>query len=134
MNIAELRTALAVLLLDNLSINAYAYAPDAPNSPAAFIYPEPFTYHPLLDQPGFDITFVVRFLVASTNTEAGQNQLDTFLSQGVNGSAVDALESDASLGGLASSVHVTDERNYGVVTMPDGTRYLSVELLVSVLG
>lgn len=133
MNVTDLRTALADLLAQNLSVNAYSYAPDNPNSPAAFIYPEPFTYHPTFGTE-FDITFVVRFLVASTNSQAGQNLLDEFISTTGTNSAIAALESDSSLAALATSVEVTDLRNYGVLTMPDGTRYLSAELLVSVLG
>lgn len=131
MNIASLRTALATSLA-GLSINAYAYAPDSPNSPAAFIYPEPFTYHRTFGNQ-FDITFVVRFLVQA-NAQSGQNFLDALISQTGTGSAIAALEADATLGGLATSVEVTDLRNYGVLSMPDNSRFLSAEILVSVLG
>ena len=135
MTIADLRGALADALTVALDINAYAYAPDAPLSPAAFIYPEPFSYHPTFTPSQFDITFVIRFLVASTNMESGQNLLDDFISQTGSGSAVVALEADPTLGGLTTSIEVTDLRNYGVLTLPDsGTRYLSAELLVQVLG
>jgi hypothetical protein len=133
MDIAALRSALAGTL-EPLSVNAYSYAPDAPISPAAFIYPEAFQYHPTFDA-GFDISFVVRFLVASTNTQAGQNQLDDLISQDGTKSAVAALETDQTLGGLCTSLEVTDLRNYGVVSLTEsGTRYLSAELLVSILG
>ena len=132
MNIADIRNALADSL-DGLGINAYSYAPDAPVSPAAYIYPDPFTYHGTFDG-GDDLTFVVRFLVASSSMQGGQNQLDELISDEGQGSAVLAMESDTTLAGTVKSTQVTDLRNYGVLSLPDqATRYLSAELLVAIL-
>ena len=132
MNIADIRNALADSL-DGLGINAYSYAPDAPVSPAAYIYPDPFTYHATFDD-GDDLTFVVRFLVASSSMQGGQNQLDELISDEGQGSAVLAMESDTTLAGTVKSTQVTDLRNYGVLSLPDqATRYLSAELLVAIL-
>ena len=132
MNIADIRNALADSL-DGLGINAYSYAPDAPVSPAAYIYPDPFTYHATFDD-GDDLTFVVRFLVASSSMQGGQNRLDELISDEGQGSAVLAMESDTTLAGTVKSTQVTDLRNYGVLSLPDqATRYLSAELLVAIL-
>ncbi len=133
MNIGEIRKALAATL-NGLSINAYSYAPDAPNSPAAFIYPEPGPYHPTFSG-GDDQVFVVRFLVQSTNSQAGQDQLDELITDDGPGSAVAAMEGDPTLGGLATSVVALEMRNYGVVALSDqAVRYLSAEVLVWVLS
>lgn len=134
MNIADVRQAIADSLAD-LSINAYSYAPDAPISPAAYIYPDPFPYHPIQGKTDVvDVTFVVRFLVASSNEQAGQNQLDELISPTGQNSAIVAIESDTELGNLVSGTKVTDLRNYGVLVLPDqATRFLSAELLVDCL-
>lgn len=132
MIIANVRSALAGALADALDIHSYNYVPDTPLSPAAFVYPESYQ-HPPVFGAGADPIFIVRLLVSSTASENGQDQIDTLISTSGDGSAVVAIEADNTLGGVVNGCQVTDLRNYGVVTLGDGARYFSAELVVWVL-
>lgn len=133
MDIVAIRTAIANKLKPSpLNLRAYDYVPDQPTSPAAFIYPNAFPYHQTYEG-AVSAEFVVRLLIASNEAKGGQAALDAFIAPSGSGSAVAAIESDATLGGLASSVEVTNLRNYGVVMIGD-TRYFSAELVVSVFA
>lgn len=132
MDVQSISTALAAALSE-FRLHVYDYGPDAPLSPAAYIYPEPVTYHADFDE---DVTptFIVRFLISSVVTKGGQEQLNALISTGP-GSAVTAIEADGTLGGVVSSVQVLGMREYGVVQLPDAaTRYYSAELVVEVLA
>ncbi len=137
MDVQAISTALVDALAD-LEIGAYDYAPDVPGvSPAAYVYPAPFTYDATFPDASQahhdDVDFIVRFLVSSQITSAGQAALNALISDEGAGSAVRALSADPTLGGVVNSLHVTDMRNYGVITFGAGTRYYSAELVVNIL-
>jgi hypothetical protein len=132
-DIQTVSTAIANTLAA-LDVHVYDYGPDAPISPAIFIYP--------LDIPEYAATFdqtvraefVVRFLVATVVTQGGQSQLNGLLSP-TGDSAVAAIREDPTFGDVVQSSLITTMRNYGVVQLPDAaTRYFSAELVIEVLA
>lgn len=129
MQIADVRSALADAL-GELGLHTYDYVPDSPIAPAAFIYPDPFNYHLEFGDDAVDARMVVRFLIGSTQMQGGQRQLDTLISPDGPGSAVALLES----GDIPNikSLQVMSMRHYGALALPDGIRYLSAELVLSV--
>lgn len=133
MDIQAISTAIHNALVP-LNIRVYDYAPDAPSAPAAFIYPTDFTYHDTFSSAGemTEIEFVVRLLVSSVAMQGGQQLLNNFISTSTDKSAVAAIELDPTLGGVVDSTEVTKQQHYGVLNMPDGLRYLSAELVISV--
>lgn len=131
MDIQAISTAIAGQL-GSLGLHVYDYATDEPNAPCVYIYPsaegDPEKF------AGANVPkFIVRFLIASTQTQGGQKALNTLISTGVTGSAIDKLTSPNTLGGAVSSVRVEMMRNYGVVTLADSRRYFSAELVLDVL-
>jgi hypothetical protein len=130
MDLQAVSTAI-VDALSGLNVRAYDYGPDDPVSPAAFVYPLDIVQYFATFDGTADVNMCVRFLVSSVATRAGQAELNGFISPGV-GSAVTALQADNTLGGVVSTSRVTSMRNYGVVTLADGIRYYSAELIVEV--
>lgn len=134
MDIAAIRAAAAEKLAV-LQLHPYAYAPDLPTVPAFYIFPQPFDYDATYDGDT-TLMLVVRYLVSSVNSHAGQNQLDGLIAATGSTSAKVKLEADPTLNGTCKSVRVTAMRNYGSVDIaslagPVG-RYFSAEQLVVV--
>lgn len=135
MDIAAVRKAIAQKL-GTLNIHAYSYAPDQPTAPAAYVYPQPFDYDGTFDG-GVELKVVVRYLVQSTVTAGGQDQIDGFISPSGATSGKVKIEADQTLNGTCSSVRVTGVRNYGAVDIANQTstvRYFSAEQLLSVFA
>ncbi len=132
MDIQTVSTALAATVA-GLGLHQYDYGPDAPVSPAVFIY-----LHNIPDyQATFDgmasADFILRFLISSVAAQGGQKQLNDLISPTGTGSAVALIHADNTLGGLVSSLRISEMRDYGVLSLPDGaTRYYSAELIVEV--
>lgn len=131
MNIGNVRAALAGALTDALGIQAYDYVPDSIHGTGAYVYPDAFAYHADFDNDT-NPDFIVRLLVSSVATRGGQQELDTLISTSGTGSVIAAIEADDTLGGVISSCKVAALRNYGVLTLPDGVRYFSAELVIEV--
>jgi len=131
MDIQAVQTAMQQALPPTL--HSYDYGPDSVSSPAAYIYPDPFSFDADFDG-STTATFVVRILVASVNDKGGQQTLNGYVNPW-NGTVVAALRADPKFGGVVQSSHVTGLREYGVVQLQDGgTRYYSAELMVEVLA
>jgi hypothetical protein len=131
MDIQAVSTAFATVL-SPLDVRVYDYGPDAPISPAVFIYPLDIAQYEATFDGAVTANFVLRFLVASGAAKGGQAQLNGLLSPKGAGSAVALILKDNTLGGVVSGSHVAQMRNYGVLTFPDTTRYYSAELVVEV--
>ncbi len=133
MDVQAVSTAL-VSALAPLGIHAYDYGPDAPISPAVYVYPSSFPYHVDYSASG-TVEFIVRFLVQSVHAQNGQATLNGYISTSGSTSASQLIEADRTLGGVVQSVSVMTMRDYGVVQLPDlVTRYYSAELMVEVLA
>lgn len=132
MNLKAIRKALADVLDAGLSVNSYAYAPGSPDAPAVFIYPLDGSYHATYED-GTDLKLGMRWFVSSNSMEAGQDQLDDFISTEGSDSAKVLIETDGTLGGIVQSTSVESHDHYGAVTLPDGIVYLSAHQVVSIL-
>lgn len=118
--------------LAGLGIRVYDYGPDAPSSPAAYIYPLDIPEYHATFEGHVTANFAVRLLVQSTASKSGQAQLNGLISpSGVPA----ALEADETLGGAVSSTMVTGMRGYGIEQLPDGaTRFYTAELVLEVFA
>lgn len=126
MDIQAISTAL-LTVLEDLNIHLYDYGPDQLSPPAAYIFPENIPYH--LDFTGdAEPIWVIRILAASTNTQGGQVELNELIT-----SAVAAITADNTLGSVVQSAIVREMRNYGVLQLPDSTRYYAADLVVGIL-
>lgn len=130
MDIQAISTAL-MGELEDLGLHLYDYGPDALNPPAAYIYPESIPYHETFTTAGdlAEPTWVIRILAASTNTQGGQKQLNELIT-----SVAAAIGGGNTLGAVVSGATVRSMRNYGVLQLPDTTRYYAADLVVGILA
>jgi hypothetical protein len=129
MDISAISTALATAM-SSLGIHIYDYGPDQLIPPAAYIYPERIPYHETFD-PGGDLaepTWVIRILAASTQAKGGQQKLNDLIT-----AAEAAIGSGNTLGNVVQGATVRTMRNYGVLQLPDSTRYYAADLVVGIL-
>jgi hypothetical protein len=127
MDIQAISTALASEL-EQLGIHLYDYGPDAMIPPAVYIYPETITYHDAFSPDTAEPTWVIRILAASTQSQGGQVQLNELIT-----SVADAITAANTLGDVVQSAIVREMRNYGVLQLPDSTRYYAADLVVGIL-
>lgn len=130
MDIQAISAALSTTL-GSLGVHLYDYGPDQLVPPAIYIYPETIPYHETFTAGG-DIaepTWVVRILAASTATRGGQAKLNALIT-----SAVAAISDGNTLGAVVQSATVRTMRNYGVLQLPDSTRYYTADLVVGILA
>jgi len=127
MGIQAISTALADVLED-LNINLYDYGPDAMQPPAAYIYPENVQFNVVAPTGVDEATWIIRILAASTNTQGGQTQLNDLID-----AAVPAISDANTLNDVVQSAIVREMRNYGVLQLPDTTRYYAADLVVGIL-
>lgn len=130
--IGDIRTGIAATLKD-FDLKTFRYPPDSPNPPCAYV--------DLLSVPEYHSTFngavhyqfIVRLLVSGLDAESGQAALDLLIDAEGDGSAVDAIEADQTLGGIVDSVMVESLRNKGIVVSPDADRrFFGAELLLDI--
>ncbi len=119
--------------MSGLSIHLYDYSTDSPHPPAAYIYPRTIPFHNAFGDVGdAQVTWIVRLLAASIAQRGGQRVLNTLVSTGT-GSAVAAIETDQTLGGVVNGCYVAQVENYGVLQLPDGARFYTADLVLHIL-
>lgn len=136
--LGRIRAALATAAGRATDGRAYAYAPDTINvgpRGAAVVVPDPGDA--VLVQTtlrgSYRSELRVRLVVLASSDSAGQALLDELISPDGAGSAVAAIEGDATLGALADRVWVREATSYGEYAEGDGgARHYQAELLVTV--
>lgn len=120
-------TALHTALRDVPDLNAQDLT-DSPTVPCAMIMPDaPFDWHLTFEAGETRHRFVIWLLVAYTDTQGAQTQLNAYLAQSGPKSVSAAIEA-------VGTFEVKVLRSYGVTSLADeGTRYLSAELVVESL-
>ena len=97
-----------------------------PGEPVALYHQTAHGGHGSLAQFNFDvIVFASRY-----GNQHGQTEIDTFLGTG-DGSIIDALEADQTLGNTASIVQVVSAADYGQIQVAD-SEYVGVRFVVEV--
>lgn len=129
--VSEIRDALAGKAANVTGLRAYAYQPDDPRPPVAFVMLDRIEYDLNAHRGADTYFFVVTVIVGRANDRASQQNLDKYL---VGADSVKkALEADRTLGGVVNTCRVTEARNYVSVNVGD-TVYLQVELEVEVVA
>ena len=129
--VSEVRQALADKAANVYGLRAYAYQPDDPRPPVAFVMLDRIEYD-LNANRGADTQFyVITVIVGRANDRAAQKNLDQYLIG--TDSVKAALEADRTLGGVVNTCRVTEARNSVSVNVGD-TTYLQVELEVEVVA
>lgn len=129
MDIAALRVQVAAALA-GIGLHVYNYSAKAPIPPAAFVFPDSFSYDMTFGGEINNPKLVVKLIAAAVNDEGGQQKLDQLISVGVTGSIVDAIHNDSVTKGFMA---VEKMRNYGRVTLPNGHgEFWSAELVLDV--
>tara|TARA_B100000524_G_scaffold344143_1_gene241046 strand:- start:254 stop:664 length:411 start_codon:yes stop_codon:yes gene_type:complete len=133
--LTELRSGIATNISNNITIvDVFAYVPDRAEPPLAVVG--------VLDTLEYDTTMArgsdkylipVRLFVANVDGQDSQETLDQFIKTSGSNSMKSAIESDLTLGGVASSVRVTEVRDYGAFEL-NNTNLLGVEFVVEVIG
>jgi hypothetical protein len=129
--VSEVRQALAEKAGNVYGLRAYAYQPDDPRPPVAFVMLDRIEYD-LNANRGADRSFyIITVIVGRANDRAAQKNLDQYLVG--SDSVKTAIEADRTLGGVVNTCRVTEARNYVAVNVGD-TTYLQVELEVEVIA
>ena len=129
--VSEVRQALADKAANVYGLRAYAYQPDDPRPPVAFVMLDRIEYD-LNANRGADTSFyIITVIVGRANDRAAQKNLDQYLIG--TDSVKTAIEADRTLGGVVNTCRVTEARNYVSVSVGD-TTYLQVELEVEVVA
>lgn len=134
-DLKAIRQQIALVLTPVVDLRYYSFVPDSLSPPCAVIYPASVTYNQTFDGMT-EIEMIVLLVSSATNNEAGQNQLDDWLTDSGATSLVQALNTDtANLGATVTSTYVREMRNYGVLELPDGgTKFYSAELVLEILA
>lgn len=103
----EVRQALASALSSISGLNAQAYPLSIRTPPCAEVVRGPIQYDQAMGGGVHTWTFLIRCFVASVTDIGAQQQLDAYLSAEGSKSIKAAVETDTSLGGIVSDLHVT---------------------------
>ncbi len=133
--LTQIRQGLGTNISNNInSLSVYNYIPDRSEPPLIIVG--------VLDNLEYDITmargadsYVIpcKLLVANVDAQDAQETLDGYIASSGSSSVKQAIESDTTLGGIVSSVRVTDARDYGAFTL-NNTELIGVDFLVEVVG
>lgn len=131
MNLATIRDDLKTRLATVTGLTAYDTVPAKPEVPAAVIQPASGRVHSTGERGSCDLEFKVMALVQCADWPSAQDALDVFVSVGVSGSLIDALETAA---GGPEQVAVTTWDGYGTTIIGEnlfGTVTLNVTVWTS---
>lgn len=134
--ISAIRDALKANLSTVDGLKVHDITPPSIVDPAAIVQPDEgtfLTYDVAFGGGINDLRFTVRVLVSAADNRAAQDLLDQYLDPSNSLSIKAAVESDPDLGGLVSSVIVTEANTYGPTTYND-TAYYGVEFSVEVMS
>ena len=132
--VSELRAGIATNLGSVTGLRAYAYVPDDPKPPIAYVIPTGISFDTAMGRGADTYSFTVKVIVGRWNERTAQNTLDGYCDPSSATSIKKAIESDRRLGGEAFDLRVESLRNYGPIILDDGITYLSAEFAVQVIA
>ena len=130
----DLRDGIATNLATVSGLRAYAYVPDDPRPPVAYVIPTGIDFDTSMGRGADTYNFTVKVIVGRWNERTAQSTLDGYCDPASTTSIKKAIESDRRLGGQAFDLRVESLRNYGPIILDDGITYLSAEFAVSVIA
>lgn len=131
--IAQLRDGLAGRLATITGLRASAVVPEQINPPVAVVSLDRIEYDSTLARGADRFIFTVTVLVSRPAERSGQAAIDAYAASSGATSVKEAIEAEATLGGVAMDCHVTQMRGVSPVSIGDQT-YLSAEFEITVLA
>ncbi len=127
-DLATVREALRVALTTvGTDVQVSGYLLGQPTPPTLQVLPGEQTYDRAMHR-GLDIrTFTIQGFVAYNEGETSQRLLDELMAPTGIRSVKTALETDKTLGGVVSSLHVTSDSGYSMQLHPSGVWMLLCE-------
>jgi hypothetical protein len=115
-------------------LQAFGYLPDSFSDPAAIVSVMDVQYQMSMnDSMTGQVDIIVNVLVARTDARSAQLKLQKFMSPNGSGSIREAIESDATLGGIVSNTTVISVFRGPAISVGGGpTIYLTLEFTVAV--
>lgn len=130
--IEDAREGLAAAMSGIAGLNAYPYAVDTCELPAAMVFGPEVDYDKTFGNGSDDYRFWVILLVNRTEPVTAQQQLDNFLDPYSSTSIKRAIEENIDLKGIVDFAVVRNNREYGEQRTIGGVQVLATELLVEV--
>jgi hypothetical protein len=133
-SISQVRKGLEFRLKSITGLHAYPVWPDTVLTPAAIVKPMTGLFHQAMGSPGHaELTMEITFLAAASGKGLanGQKILDDYLDVEGPKSIKKAIESDITLGGIATTLIVTGWSGYGSMVVGE-IEYLGAQLQVDV--
>lgn len=131
---SDLRAGIATNLGTITGLRAYAYVPDDPRPPIAYVIPGGIDFDTAMGRGADTYQFTVKVIVGRWNERTAQTTLDNYCDPASTTSIKRAIESDRQLGGKCFDLRVESLRNYGPIVLDDGVMYLSAEFAVTVIA
>ena len=131
---SALRTKIATNLDTIADLRVYAYVPDDPRPPVAYVIPSGVDFDTAMGRGADTYSFTVKVIVGRWSERTAQSTLDGYCDPSSSTSIKKAIESDRRLGGEAFDLRVESLRNYGPIILDDGITYLSAEFAVTVIA
>lgn len=130
------REALRLALSNIAGLTAYARAPGDINCPAAVVEPGPIVYGETFRNGTHAFAYTIVVLVADTDSDLAQQQLDDYLATSGDRSILAAIEgsgedADRTLGGVVDWAVVRGVQTYGLIEYA-GRQYVGARLPVEV--
>tara|TARA_Y100000004_G_scaffold116642_1_gene131127 strand:- start:469 stop:879 length:411 start_codon:yes stop_codon:yes gene_type:complete len=134
-SLTALRQAIGTNIGNNLAnISVYSYVPHRFDPPLAVVSVlENLEYDFSMARGSDKFIIPVRLFVSNIDGQDSQETLDAFLNSSGSSSMKVAIESDKTLGGIASTLRVVEARDYGAFEL-NNVELLGVEFLVEVIA
>jgi hypothetical protein len=132
--ISELRAGIATNLATVSGLRAYAYVPDDPKPPIAYVIPSGISFDTAMGRGADTYSFTVKVIVGRWNERTAQTILDGYCDPSSSTSLKRAIQVDRQLGGKAFDLRVQSMSGYGPIILEDGITYLSADFAVEVIA
>ena len=114
-------------------LRVFDFQPDNINPPSAFPQIDSVEYHGAFGGGDVRFNMTVVTIVGRVSDRTAQSSLDTYLSYSGTGSIRQAIEGDPTLGGVASTLVVSQSANIRTLAIGEA-EYLSIEITLVVHG
>lgn len=132
MSVAQIRQGIANNLASIPNLRTSAFVPDNPTPPIAIVVPDRVDFDLAYQRGGDTYTFRVLVIAQRASERSAQSTLDSFCDPTGASSVKQAIESDPTLAGAASSLRVTELTDYGPLSVGE-VQYLAATFTVTVI-
>jgi len=132
--LSSIRQGIGTNLGSISTLSVYNFMPDFLEPPCAVVgVMDQIEYDSTMNRGTDKYQIPVLVIVSRVDAQDSQDTLDGFLANTGSSSVKQAIESDVTLGGVVSTVRVTEARDYGVYNM-NNTDYLACNFIVEIIG